>query len=148
MSFHTEQAVTTFNQGFACSQAVLSAFAEDFGLDRETALRVSGAFGAGMARQGLTCGAVTGALMAIGLKHGKTQAEDNEARERTYALVHEFVRRFEALRNSTQCNQLLGHDMHSEAGRKAASEAGLFTSLCPALVGDAAKLVEELLEAE
>ena len=61
-------ALAQFDKGFACSQAVFSAYAEDLGLDQETALKIAGPFGGGTGRKAETCGAVTGALMALGLK--------------------------------------------------------------------------------
>ncbi len=89
-----ERAVSRFKTGFSCSQALLSTYDTQFGLTRETALRVSGAFGGGMGRRGETCGAVTGAFMLIGLKHGMTSVDDAVAKEETYRLVNEFVARF------------------------------------------------------
>jgi len=58
-------AVSCFKDGFSCSQAVLSAYGEHFGLDHEMASEVSGAFGGGMGHLGETCGAVTSAFMLI-----------------------------------------------------------------------------------
>lgn len=115
------------------------------GLDRELALKVAGAFGGGMARMGEQCGAVTGAFMVIGLKHGKTKTGDDGARERTYELVEEFVTRFKSRHGSICCRELLGYDLNSPEGRKAAYEKGLFTTLCPQLVRDATEILEETL---
>ena len=89
-----ERAVSCFKTGFSCSQALLSTYGTQFGLTRETALKVSGAFGSGVSRRGETCGAVTGAFMLIGLKHGMTIVDDEVAKEETYRLVNEFVARF------------------------------------------------------
>jgi len=91
-----ELATATLGEGFNCSQAVLSAWAPDLGLDHETALRVAGAFGGGIARMGQTCGAVSGALMALGLKYSQIRANDKQAKEEMYALAGEFMKRFEA----------------------------------------------------
>ena len=124
---------------------MLSSFGEEFGLDRERALRVAGAFGGGMARMGEECGAVTGAFMAIGLKYGKTKTGDEEAREKTYELVEEFVKKFKSRHGSIVCRALLGYDLSSPEGRKAAYEQGLFTTLCPQFVRDAAEILEEIL---
>ena len=63
-----EHAVSRFKDCFRCSQAVFSAYRERFGMNREMALEVSGAFGGGMGHPGETCGAVTGTFMLIGLK--------------------------------------------------------------------------------
>jgi len=95
-----EHAVSSFKEGFNCSQAVLSTYGPQFGLNRESALKVSGAFGAGMGRLGETCGAVTGAFMVIGLKYGSTRAEDKETKERAYSLVRDFVKKFKARNGS------------------------------------------------
>lgn len=140
----THTALETFGAGFNCSQAVLTAFAEDFGLNREMALRVAGGFGGGM-RLGETCGAVTGAFMVIGLKYGKTRPEDNAAREKTYALVKEFAVRFKARRDSIVCRELIGCDLSTEEGYACAKEKRVFQELCPQFVRDAVQILEEIL---
>jgi C_GCAxxG_C_C family probable redox protein len=124
---------------------VLSSFGEELGLDRERALRVAGAFGGGIARMGETCGAVTGALMVIGLKYGKTKAKDEGARDKTYELVGEFVARFKDRHGSIVCKELLGCDLSNPEGLKIASEKGLFDTLCPQFVRDATEILEEIL---
>jgi C_GCAxxG_C_C family probable redox protein len=124
---------------------VLSSFGEDLGLGGELSLRVAGAFGGGMARMGETCGAVTGALMAIGLKYGKVEAEDDEARERTYELARDFVTRFMDRRGSTVCRELLGYNLGIPEERKAAHDRGLFDTVCPELVRDAVEILEEIV---
>ena len=138
-------AVATFKEGFSCSQAVLSTCAPQLGLDRETALRVAGVFGGGMAHMGLTCGAVSGTLMVIGLRHGQTRAEDQQAKEKTYVLAREFVERFRSRNGSITCRELLGYDISTPEGIQLIREKGLFNSLCPKLVEDAIEIVEGLL---
>jgi C_GCAxxG_C_C family probable redox protein len=142
---HRDSATACFKSGFNCSQAVLSAFAAELGLDREAGLRVAAAFGGGMGRMGGTCGAVTGALMALGLKYGQTVPEDKEAKERTYALAREFVARFQARHGSTICRELLGYDVSTPEGMQAVREKGLHDSVCVGLVGDSAEIVEQML---
>ena len=88
---HADTAAAVFSQGFACSQAVVVAYASETGLDRDTALKVSAGFGGGMGRMGHTCGAVTGAYMVIGLKFGAVSGQDQDAKLRTYRLVREFM---------------------------------------------------------
>lgn len=118
-----EEAVECFKQTFSCSQAVFSAYAPEFGIDKETALKIAGAFGGGMARMGETCaGAVTGAFMLIGLKYGKTKAEDEPAKEKTYQVVREFVEKFKLRNSSIVCRELTGCDMNSPEGLRAFKE--------------------------
>ncbi len=140
-----QDAVRSFRQGFSCSQAVVAALCEPLGLEREKALKISQAFGGGLARMGLTCGAVTGALMVIGLKYGRTRPEDNEAREKTYRLVHEFFRRFLEIHGSTVCRDLISVDLSSPEGHKLGEERGVFTTLCPRFVADAVSILEQIL---
>jgi len=140
-----DQAVACFAKGFNCSQAVLSACGSKFGLDQDTALKVAGAFGGGMARMGETCGAVTGAFMVIGLKHSKIKQGDDAAREKTYEVVEEFVSRFKSRNSSIVCRDLLGCDLSKPGGLQTAKEKELFTTICPKFVKDATEIIGELL---
>ena len=141
-----EKAVSCFNEGFMCSQAVLSAYAEQSGLDHEAALRVSAAFGGGMGRMGETCGAVTGAFMVIGLKYGRTAVQDTQSHEKTTRLVKEFVDRFKSINGSILCRELLGCDLSTPDGLKTFVDKKLRDSLCAKFVRDAAEIVEQLLK--
>jgi C_GCAxxG_C_C family probable redox protein len=143
----TEQAVSCFEGGFNCAQAVLSAYAPEFGLEPTMALKVAGAFGGGMGRLGQTCGALTGAFMVIGLKYGKASADDDEeqTKEKAYRLVQELAARFAARHGSIACKDLLGCDIGTPEGRLQAKEAELFATRCPKFVRDAAEIVGQLL---
>ena len=136
-----------FRKGFSCSQAVLAAFSEEYGLDRETALKLAQPFGGGIARRADWCGAATGALLVIGLKHGRTRAKDAAARDRTYALSAEFIRRFEARFGALKCRDLLGCDIGTPAGAAEASARRLHETVCAEFVAAAVDLLEELLDA-
>jgi C_GCAxxG_C_C family probable redox protein len=140
-----EDAVLSFKRGFSCSQAVLSAVSEPLGLDKERALKISQPLGGGMASLGLTCGAVTGAMLAIGLKYGRTRPEDVAAKEKTYQLVHEFMRRFRARHGSIVCRDLIGVDLSAPDGHARGAERGVFENLCPRFVADAVEILEEIL---
>ena len=106
-----EKAVLLFRAGHACSQAILTAYGPTLGLDETLALKIACPFGGGMARMGGTCGAVTGAFMVIGLKHGRVSATDEQAKEKTYEIVREFVERFTSRNGSMVCRELLGYDL-------------------------------------
>jgi len=140
-----QEAVQYFKQGFSCSQAVLAAVSEPLGLEKEKALKIAQAFGGGMARMGLTCGAVTGAMLAIGLKHGRTRPEDEEAKERTYRLVHDLLRQFQARHGSIVCRELIGVDLSTPEGHRLGAERGVFDNLCPRFVSDAVEVLERIL---
>ncbi len=94
---------------------------------------------------GKTCGAITGAFMVIGLKHGMTKVEDEQTKEKTCDLVIEFVNRFEARNGSIMCKELLGCDISTPEGMKIIEDKKLFETLCPKLVQDAAEIIEQIL---
>ncbi len=141
-----EQAEEIFINGFSCSQAIFSTFAEELGLNKENALKIAGAFGGGMGHIGETCGAVTGAFMVIGLKYGKIKAEDNDAKAKTYELVQQFAKRFKEKHGNLHCNDLIGFDLSTEEGLDNARKENKFRTVCPFLVKNAAEIVEELLK--
>jgi C_GCAxxG_C_C family probable redox protein len=101
--------------------------------------------GGGCARLGLTCGAVTGAYMVIGLKYGKVKADDNEAKEKTYAFVQEFSERFVERNKSLNCTELLGNDLGTPEGHAKVKEQNLIVTVCERLVRDAVEILEEVL---
>ena len=140
-----DRAEALFREGFSCSQAVLMAFAPGLGMDERQAALVSSAFGGGMARHGWTCGALTGAMMAVGLHAGHTSAQDTATKDELYARVQALVARFEERHGATACRQLTGADMLDPVDRQAATDRGVFTTLCPELVRTAATLVAEAL---
>ncbi len=146
MKSRCEEAVKCFHEGFNCSQAVFATYSELLGLDRVTALKTASPFGAGIARTGETCGAVTGALMLIGLKEGKYLTEDEESKEKCYRICQEFMGKFKEIYGSVLCREILSCDLSTENGQKFAKEHNLTRALCPGFVRDAAKIVEQLLE--
>lgn len=140
-----EETVACFKEGFNCAQAVLSAYGPEFGLDREEALKLGGAFGSGMG-MGETCGAVTGALMVIGLKHTRAKGSGLFTRERTADAAHEFVAQFKARNGSAVCKELLGCDVSTPEGLKVSKKGKYFKKRCPKFVQDAAEILDELLK--
>lgn len=140
-----EEAKTQFEKGFHCAPAVLSTYGEQFGLEKTLALKIACGFGAGIGRMGRTCGAVTGALMVIGLKHGQVNLADEESRQRTYMLVKDFVDRFTALYGSIECKDLIGYDLSDPGELKSARESGVFRNECPGFVYDSALILEDVL---
>lgn len=145
MSVRTERASEIFSNGYSCSQAIIAAFSRDFGLDEDTALRIAGGFGGGLGRLGDTCGALSGAIMVIGLAYRGTEAGRCEAKDITYAKVRDAVERFREANGATKCRDLLGMDILSDEGDLKAREAGLYRTVCPKLVESAAGILEDLL---
>lgn len=145
MSNKVEQAKKYFWDGFSCSQAVFTPYAVEAGLPQETALKLSQVLGGGMSHLGLTCGAVTGALLAISLHFGRTRAEDRAAKELTYKLAREFCRRFEDKYGSINCTDLIGCSLKTPHGLALANEKDLFRKYCTLFVEDACRLLDEII---
>jgi C_GCAxxG_C_C family probable redox protein len=140
-----EQTLARFKEGLNCTQAVLSTYGPQFGLDCENAVRIAGAFGSGMG-MGETCGAVTGALMIIGLKHARLNGSSLFSKDRTEEIAREFVERFKARNETTECRELLGCDVSTREGLKSAQQEKHFKKRCPKFVRDAAEILEEILK--
>ena len=142
---NVDHAISCFKKGFNCSQAIVSTYGRQFDLNHELALKISTAFGGGMA-MGEVCGAVTGAFMVIGLKYGRIKIDEEEAREKTYELVREFVNRFKARNRTIICKKLLKCDPSTPEGSYFAKENNLFTTMCPKFVQDSAEIIEEIMK--
>jgi len=138
----SEIALARFRQNFNCAQSVLVAFAPQLGLDENQALRMASPFGGGVARRGQVCGAVTGALMALGLAQG---ADTPAGKEDAYRLGQELLQRFESRHGTILCRELLDCDISTPEGRQQARDKDAFTALCPLFVGDAVEVVQEML---
>ena len=94
---------------------------------------------------GEMCGVVTGSMMALGLKHGKTKASDDEAKEKTYRLVLELVDKFKARHGSIVCRELLDCDMTTPEGLQNFKDRKLIETHCVMFVKDAADILEGIL---
>ena len=143
-----EDAVQCFHNGFNCSQAIFSTYCEELGLDSKSALKIACPFGSGIARTAKICGAVSGAYLLIGLKHGKYLPEDNDAKELCFRLSKEFTDRFNEIHGSIHCSDLLKYDLSTPEGYQYIKDQELFKTLCPIFIRDAAVIIEELLGLE
>lgn len=140
-----EHALALFKEGFCCSQSVIMPYIEQWGLDRESFLKLTDAFGGGIGGMAGICGAVSGAIMVIGLKYGRTQSNDTEAKQKTRTLVKEFVKRYKDRYGFIECKHLLGEDLSTDEGMAIAKEKGLFGSKCPRLIEDAIDILDGII---
>jgi C_GCAxxG_C_C family probable redox protein len=142
----SEKALSYFDNKFNCSQSVLTAFAGELGLTSDESLRVATAFGGGMGRQQFTCGALTGAAMALGLKFGKGKNDEDKKKQLTYDKTVELFDAFTKLNGSTNCRQLLNDlNMRDENELRLINEQNLFHTNCRKYVADAVKLTEQII---
>ena len=134
----SDKAVELFKTGACCSQAVFCAFAEDFGMDADTAMKVSAGLGGGVGRMREVCGAVTGATLALGMKYGPDKAA-------VYPHVQDLCARFKAECGSIVCRELLDGTGATQGGSpEARTETYYRKRPCAEMVRLAAELAAQV----
>jgi len=145
MTDRMKKAEQYFAGNFNCSQSVLATFAPELGLDEEMALKIGTQFGGG-SRKGEVCGAVSGALMVLGLKYGHYHADNMEEKRTAYRIAEDFMNRVIAEKGTTVCRELLGYNVSKPEEEEKIRELGLFQTVCPEMVRCVTGIVEKMLE--
>ena len=146
MKTKSDIAVEKFLAGYNCAQAVFYSFCDDLHFDKDSALRLACGFGAGMARKQEVCGAISGGIMAIGLKHGRGEGQDRTPTEETYRRVRELMSRFEARHGTCLCRTLLnGCDLNTPDGQRYFKENDLHNKICKGCVKTVVEILEEII---
>lgn len=148
MGHFSEKAVNNFKSGYNCAQSVFLAFAEDFGFDSETALKLSSSFGGGMGRLREVCGAVSSMFAIAGLKEGYTSPNDDEIKAKHYELIQTLADKFKSKYGSIICRDLLELPEGSSSPIPSKRTTEYYeTRPCEAFVRFASELIEhELLD--
>ncbi len=120
---------------YNCAQSVLTAFAEDLGLDEDRSMKIALAFGGGMAGTKNICGALTGALMVLGMKYGIDKADELQ-KDKVYSLTNTLFDKFSERNGTLICRELLGNDLITEETKK---------ELCTNFVKEAVEIIETLI---
>ena len=143
-----ERAIELFKEEFNCSQSIFVAFSHRFGIDEDTAKKVSAGLGGGIGRLREVCGAVSGAAMVIGSITAATDGKDSESKQKNYELVREFAERFTKRNGSIICRELLGLDMQAEKSAQPEKRTTEYYKKrpCVELVSDAAEILTELIK--
>lgn len=105
---HGKKAMRYFKEGYNCAQAVFLCYAEELGMDKKTALKLSSSFGAGMGRMREVCGAVSGMFMAAGLLYGYDSPTDQSGKAAHYKRIQQLAEQFKKENGSIICKELLG----------------------------------------
>lgn len=127
---------------YNCSQTVFAYFANDLGMDEELAMKTATAFERGMLKS-KTCGALTGAYMALGLKYGSS---DFEKKLKLEEMVHKLDKEFEKKNKSKKCINLLGVDVNTNEGMKIALEEDLLSDVCGRCISSSIEITEKIME--
>ncbi|MCL1794221.1 MAG: C-GCAxxG-C-C family protein [Oscillospiraceae bacterium] len=143
MSEREEKATNLFSKGYNCAQSVLGAYCEKSGLNPDTALKLANGFGGG-ARCGELCGAVSGAIMAIGLKCGFCVEGDLAQKGYCNKKTYEFMEKFKEKNGSALCRDLLGIDIRHPDDHNAPAAKEAHRTICPELVASAVRILETM----
>ena len=134
-----KDALNLFHEGYNCAQAILAAYGDMFSLERETAFRIGAPFGGGVANTGDTCGAVSGALMVIGLRFGSGKPAGWVKRARVNRTSKNFIKRFINVCGSKKCEDLrCYYRMNNKENIKK-------KAYCAGIVEKAVTILEDLL---
>ena len=118
---------------------------EALGIETECVPRIATPFGGGMGRYGEVCGAITGAMLALGLKSGRESADDTAARGDVYAKVVRLMRAFEIEYGSVECRTLTGCDLLTPEGKERMEKEELHANLCTKLVAFASEEAHRIM---
>lgn len=128
-----ELAISLHDKKYNCAQAVACAFADDLQIDKETLFKLCEGFGLGMGCTYGTCGAISGAVMLLGLKNSDGNLDAPATKAATYQLSRELVEKFQEKNHATICRELKGIDTKT------------VLRSCPGCIEDAVEIVEEIL---
>lgn len=147
MENKSQKAAKLFRQGYNCAQSVFCAFADEVGLDFETALKLSSSFGGGMGRLREVCGAVSAMFMIAGLKYGYTEFNNDEIKEKHYERIQYLAKNFEKQHGSLICRELLGLDIkHDVPEPEKRTEEYYNVRPCEKIVASAAEIINNYLQ--
>ena len=136
------KAMGYFKEGYACSQSVVLAFADEFNLNKTHAAAMSSTFGGGMGRLRRTCGAVTGGFMILGLKYGNTAPDQMDDKLNAYRKVRELNTQFEAIHGTSICKELLAKVATDDQVKRREHHR----MICDSCVKTAAELTYDMLD--
>lgn len=143
-----ERAVENFKKGYNCTQSVVEAFADIYGVDQSLALRMAASFGGGIGRMRLTCGTACGMFLLAGLETGVTDPSDRMGKGANYAVVQQLAEEFKSECGSLICADLLGLNRNAPTPStpEARTEDYYKKRPCPEIVRTAASIYARFLE--
>jgi C_GCAxxG_C_C family probable redox protein len=141
----SKKAVARFLDGYNCAQSVLLTIFEQWDGKNELVPKVATAFGGGIGRCGSVCGALSGGVMAIGIKYG-TNEPSVEKRLRAYELANKFYRQFEKQHGSVLCRELIGYDLSNPEELDKARKERVLEEKCVNFVRKAVEILAKIDE--
>ena len=130
------------SEGFLCSEAVLMATSRYLGIEDHLIPRIATGFGAGVGACGSVCGALSGGVMALGIKFGRDSPIRKEGK-RPYDFASELLDKFETKYGCISCRELTRCDLRSESGRRKYNDERIWVTRCRDYIGAVTQMVLE-----
>lgn len=144
MKSRVEDAVKLFMEGYNCCQSVVGAYSDLFGMDQDTAMKISCSLGGGMGRMREVCGSVSGMALIAGLACGNTDPKNQAAKTKNYEVVRQMADAFKAEHKTIICREILGlRAAEKSAAPEARTEEYYRKRPCARMVATAARIIEE-----
>ncbi|MBI5890899.1 MAG: C_GCAxxG_C_C family protein [Nitrosomonadales bacterium] len=137
-----KSAEESFASGLYCAESVVLALAKAQGVESDLLTRAATAFCGGMSRTCGTCGAISGAIMGMGLTFGRTKAGDSV--QASYTASQNLIKEFEQEFGARECHVLLGCDLNTQEGQEMFREEGL-SAQCAKFTGKAAEIAARIV---
>ncbi|MFW9934151.1 MAG: C-GCAxxG-C-C family protein [Candidatus Thorarchaeota archaeon] len=134
-------------EGFLCSESVLLALSKTLRIESDIIPRIATGFGGGIGRHGEICGALSGAIMGLGLQFGRSHPSETPDSQTPYEysqiMMNLFISRFGQIR----CKDLLGIDISCKEGLQRYRREKLWETKCQDIIKITSGLAYDLLEA-
>ncbi len=146
MKTKSEIAAEKIGEGYNCAQAIFYAHCEDFQFEKDLALKIASGFGAGMARKGEVCGAISGGIIVLGLKYGSAKEKNRSAKEKTYTKTQELMDQFQKKHGTYICRDLLkGCDLMTKQGQRDFKNNDLINRTCKPCVESVVQILDKIM---
>lgn len=143
-----EEALSNMQKYGSCCTGVLATYSPELGIGKDLAAGLGRGMAGGIGGTGQVCGAVSGAVMVIGLKTTDTNnINDMAAGLKTMETAQEFLLRFKEKHSSILCRELIGHDISTPENREAAMKANAYAN-CPNFIESAVTILEQIFNSE
>lgn len=140
---HAEKAIEYHKKGFNCTQSVLAAFSDITGFSEQESFNIGAGFGNGAAT-GELCGAISGAIMLLGLMTPVDPEKPVPSKKKTYKLSREFQNRFTDIFGGLHCRELMKGKRACDERTPTARDMGL-TRHCDIMVVTTVDILEAML---
>lgn len=134
-----------FTSGYNCAQSVFLTYAEKYGFDKETALKLSSSFGGGMGRMREVCGAVSAMFMIAGLENGYIENNNDEVKAQHYTRIQNLANEFKEKNGTIICRELLGVDADDNPIPSKRTSQYYEERPCEQLIADACNIIDEFI---